>query len=290
MPEHTIYIDVLFATNVIVDYFLLLITAKFSFSACSRWRFFCASLLGGLFSVVLFFWPYPSWLAPFMQAIVCLSICVVAFNKPHMRDLVRLSLILFACTLAFGGVIFALSYFCNPRGLFAVHSGVAYIDLPFMGLMLGACVAYALLGMVFGNGAMRAKAQTLEICAQAWGRKLEFSAMQDTGNLLKEPISGKKVIVLHKAMVMQIMPQELLEKIEEIGYHSAAQVLLQMEPQIARKFTLVPYVSVGQAGDLMLALRPDLLMINGEKSMDYILGISACEFNLGAKENAIINI
>lgn len=289
MDEKTVYIDVLFATNVIIDYFLLLITAKFSFTACRRLRLFAGALLGGLFAALLFFWPYASAYTPLVQVIVCVAVCGVAFNKPQPRDLIRLSLVFFAVTLCFGGVIFALAYFCNPRGLFQIRAGVPYINLPFTMLLFGTCVAYGLLGLVFGSASMRKKSRLVKIEVSFASETLEISAMQDTGNLLRDATTCKKVIILNKEVVVSALNQELREVLQGLDGANAVEIMTQIPQSEIRRFVLVPYASVSGSA-LMLAIKPDALVVDGKASSDYIIGISAQELCLGTGSNAIINV
>ena len=53
--KQTIYIDVLIATNIFINYFLLLAVAKFLHSNAKRWRLVLASVLGAAYSSL--FWP-----------------------------------------------------------------------------------------------------------------------------------------------------------------------------------------------------------------------------------------
>ena len=47
-------------------------------------------------------------------------------------------------------------------------------------------------------------------------KKIKTKAMIDTGNMLKEPISGKPVIVVEHTLLYDILPKEILNNLEKI--------------------------------------------------------------------------
>lgn len=70
------------------------------------------------------------------------------------------------------------------------------------------------------------------------GRKVQVRALYDTGNTLKEPISGKRVCVIEKAIMEEIWGQE--EKVE---------------------YQYIPFLSVGQEQGLLTGVEVDGLRI-----------------------------
>src|SRR5699024_1544295 len=47
-------------------------------------------------------------------------------------------------------------------------------------------------------------------------KELETNVMLDTGNMLKDPISGEAVVLIEKQKLYEIMPKNLLDNIEKV--------------------------------------------------------------------------
>lgn len=274
MPLRTVYIDILFATNLIVDYLLLLVTAKFASRPCRRWKLLCAAALGGLFAVLVFFQPLEGWLALPFRLLVCCALCGIAYDRPPPRELFRLALVLLAVTMAFGGVVFALAYLGDGRGLLQVRGGVPYIDLPLGTLLLASCAAYGLLGLVFGAGSARKKEApaTVEVCCGA--QVIRVKALRDTGNLLRDPVTTRRVLVVDKQQLWPLLTAAEQGCLRRLGPENATVVFEELGACGTHKFMLVPYRAVGQPGSLLLALKPDGITVDGKETRDYLIGIS----------------
>ena len=57
--EHTIYLDILFCVNFVVDYILLLTVRRFLSLSCRRRRLLAGAAAGGLLSFVILLPPMP---------------------------------------------------------------------------------------------------------------------------------------------------------------------------------------------------------------------------------------
>ena len=69
---------------------------------------------------------------------------------------------------------------------------------------------------------------------------------------------------------------------------NTAQVFERLGRCGAHKFLLVPYRAVGQPGALLLALRPDGLLVDGRPSQEYLVGVSPEEIALPDGMRAIL--
>ena len=107
LSVETIYLDSLFALNAIIDYLLLLCSARAAGAVLHRWRLALAAVLGGLWAVAcvlpgLGFLSY----AP-MKLVPALFMVLIAFGGE--RRLWRCVVIFLAVSAAFGGAVWAAS-------------------------------------------------------------------------------------------------------------------------------------------------------------------------------------
>ena len=90
----------------------------------------------------------------------------------------------------------------------------------------------------------------------SWGeRTLSVNALYDTGNTLRDPISGRKVMILGADAANQLLGLDVK------ALSDPMQTLLA-RPQ--DRLRLIPYHSVGGRG-LLLAIRPDRVEVDGNR-------------------------
>lgn len=88
------------------------------------------------------------------------------------------------------------------------------------------------------------------------GKKMEITALLDTGNTLKDPITGLGVIVVDCEVAREILGldrESLLRPVETFQQRQLSGL------------RLIPYSSVGQPSGMLLGMRVDRLEINGKK-------------------------
>ena len=186
-----VYVDVLFCLNLILNYFLLLLTSKLGGVYSPRLRLLCGAAAGAFFSVLLYFPALPAPLAIAAKALVCAGIIAISFGKEPPRAIFRLSLVFIAISFAFAGGVVAVSYIFGQSGVH-LSNGVPYFNLSLKLLLCAAAVSYCVLGLALGGGGMgiRRKNVTLEIFNK--GSSVKLKGFIDSGNLLKDPITDRK--------------------------------------------------------------------------------------------------
>lgn len=106
---------------------------------------------------------------------------------------------------------------------------------------------------------------------------LRLSALVDTGNTLRDPISGRAVIV-----VDSVAATELLE-LEQ------AALLRPIETYVSNYqpgFRLIPYSSIDQPSGMLLGLKADKVLING-KDVDFVVAFAPHGIGRGAPYRAL---
>lgn len=70
--------------------------------------------------------------------------------------------------------------------------------------------------------------------------KVDINAIIDTGNFLREPLTGKPVIIVEKDVLKNAIPVEILENIQEII--NGTKIL---EDKYMSKIRLIPFSALG---------------------------------------------
>ena len=208
--ETYVYVDILFLINFSMDYLCLYISAKILKRAISPKRMILASLLGAIYSVISVFLSVGSGLALAADILVCGLICIVAFHtKKQFKKTLLATLLYFLVSMTVGGIMTALFNLVNK------------LDLPFViadsdGLSVWGFALLAMLAAIFatfgGNFIFKKKEITscqLKILFD--GKEKTFNGMSDSGNLIRDPISGRPVIIIDRRLADGFVDTKILE-------------------------------------------------------------------------------
>ena len=153
-----IYVDTLFLLNAIVDYLLLLCSARLAGERLSRLRFALGALLGGLYAVALFLPGFGFLGRPLCRLSAAVLMVLTAFGG--CRRLLRQVVIFFLLSCAFGGGVLAIGLL-GGRGL-SLGGGVLYSSMDLKIVLLSAAGCYAVITLIF-RGAGRHTAASREL-------------------------------------------------------------------------------------------------------------------------------
>lgn len=253
-----VYIDRVFALNALVDYLLLLTTARLAGTTLYRLRFGLCAVLGGIYAAAVFYLPALAGIG--WKLMLGLAISLAAFcREVHPW---RLSALFFLLSGGLAGLLLGVGPAIGQGG--AVLQKVYYADISWPVLLGSAAGFYLLLHLVFHQGARHGGGELMDITVSIGGRCANVRALHDTGNTLRDPIRGRPVLVAESNALRELWQPE----IRKILCASAVPELKMS--QLCRccnapHFTLLPFSSVGQVHGLLLAVRSDYIEIAGKK-------------------------
>ncbi|MCL2003588.1 MAG: sigma-E processing peptidase SpoIIGA [Oscillospiraceae bacterium] len=266
-----IYIDSLALLNLIINYLLLLATARIGGIGFNRWRVAAAALFGAGYAVMVWlpgFWFLSGF---FWKALSCAAMAFIAFGGVRPARLARLGLLFIALSFLLGGAVLAIGLFMGE----GVSGGVPYIPVDFKTLFLTAGLSYAVLTLAFKRLGRHGPGETADILAVWDGRHIRVRALIDSGHTLTDPISGAEVAVLDRAAALTLLPPDAAALIDGVLLRDAAGVMeLMGSLGFGARFRLVPYRAVGVDCAFLLAFRPDGVTVGGKKRPGCLIGIS----------------
>lgn len=165
LSVETIYLDSLFALNAVIDYFLLLCSARAAGAVLRRWRLALAAVLGGAWAVACVL-PGMGFLtyAP-MKLVPAVFMSLIAFGGE--RRLWRCLVIFLAVSAAFGGAVWAASMLAGTDA----YGGQVYVPVSMRVLVLSFALCYAAVSLVFRRIGKRAEREILPPRGDARGQK-----------------------------------------------------------------------------------------------------------------------
>lgn len=106
------------------------------------------------------------------------------------------------------------------------------------------------------------------------GKKVNIHAIIDSGNLLKDPITGASVIVVERAKLEEIIEKNILDNLQSII--TGEYQVLENEEYISR-FRLIPFSSLGKQNGMLLGFKPDFAEVEidgiNRKLENIVIGI-----------------
>lgn len=280
-----IYVDTLFLLNTMVDYLLLLASARLAGEPLARLRFALGAVLGGLYAVAIFL-PGMGFLArPLCRGAAAVLMVLLAFWRS--RRLLRQVLIFLALACAFGGGVLAVELLGGQR--LALGGGVLYSGMDLKIVLLSAAGCYGLLTLVFrGIGRHGGPSGELTRVRLTLGeRQVELTGLVDTGNTLTDPATGRPVLVAEADSLEELLPPGLRPGPAEL--RDPAGVLERLEDGPWRlRFRLLPYRAVGVERGLLLALRMDRVQVGEEDRGPMLAALSPTPVSDGGAYRVLV--
>lgn len=278
--EMVVYLDVVVALNGLLDYLLLMVCGRVTASPLRRWRIAFAALTGGIYAGVSLL-PEFSFLGNVVWQLVFGGLlCLIAFGPG--RCLIRQCVVLILLAAAFSGLVLVLTELFSAPG--AMVGGRVYYPISLGVLLLTGGGAYGL--MKWGLGRLRHHGgDVAELEIMLHENRVRLTALRDTGNTLKDPISGCQVLVADWTVLQRLLPQADLRQERFLEPAGLMTELSGQVPQAA--FRLIPYKAVGVEHGLLLALRPEEVKINGRREQ-LLVGFSPVRISDGGGYEALL--
>lgn len=280
----TVYLDTLFALNALMDYLLLVCSARLAGEPLHRGRMALAAALGGAYAAAAVL-PGMAWLT----APVCklgAAVLLSAVGLGASRRLLRQTVIFLAVSCAFAGGVLAVSLL-GGRGL-ALGHGIVCTGTDLKIVLLSSAICYALFTAVLRRAARHSalRGEVVRATLRFHGREVSLPTLVDTGNTLTDPVSGRPAIVVDAPAVAPLLDGDAPD-LRELT--APAQALSRLNAGRWRgRFTLLPYRAVGVEHGLLLALRLDGASVDGRERGALLAALSPTPVSDGGAYRALV--
>lgn len=279
-----IYLDMLFLLNAVMDYLLLLCSARLAGEELHRSRMALGAMFGGAYAAAAVLPGMNFLLRPEFKAGA--AILMVVTGLGGSRRLLRQTVIFFALTCAFGGGVLAVSLL-GGTGLSL--GGVIYSGMDIKIVLLSAAGCYVLftMGLARTGKHTAAAGELVRVQVCLADREISLTALVDTGNTLTDPVSGRAVMVADGAALFSLFPRG--EGPDEQTLAAPAQALSRLNTGCFRgRFRLLPYRAVGVECGLLLAVRPDSVRLEGRECSPMLVALSPTPVSDGGGYRALV--
>lgn len=263
----TIYLDIILMENLCMNYIILFATGMICKANIKQIRLLISSLLGGIYAVLSFAPILEIYSTLLLKIILSITMIYIAFNPKNLKLLLKQLILFYLVSFAFGGCAFCLLYFIRPQDIL-MRNGYLTGTYPIKIALLGGIVGFVIVNIAFKlvKGRISKKDMFCEIEIFLKEKSISIKAMIDTGNLLKDPISGIPVIVVEKSELKELIPQEIIENLNAILNGENKEDMSEEAKAYLPKFRVIPFSSLGKQNGLLLGFIADQIIVRQEES------------------------
>ena len=286
----TVYIDIIFLENLFMNFIILFATQTILKSNIKIIRTFIASILGGIYAILMYMSEIRIYSNICLKIILSLAMVEIAFNPKSIKSFFKYLVIFYLTSFTFGGVAFALIYFVSPENV-VFNTGRLVGTYPIKMILLGGILGFIIIVSSFKN-IKKKISKTDMLCnikITIENKSKSLISIVDTGNFLKDPISKAPVIVVNSQSLTGILPGEILDNIKDIINGANVNI-----GQYIKKIRIIPFSSLGKENGLLLGIKSDISVINYQDNViiikDAIIGIYPGILNKENKYQALVGI
>lgn len=241
------YIDVVFAVNTMMDMAVLVILNRVLAYRTTKGRLLAGAVIGGVWSCVVSIYPgLPAAVTGFVTYVAVSSLmAMAAYGLKSVREIVKSVAGIYLVSVVIGGIMLVI-YEHTRAGY--------YVALLMNGGTIGGLSAKACFFMITGAAAgcygfsegvkelISSMAHRKDLCTvtlKYGDREERITGLIDTGNRLREPVSGRPVHVVTEELCRRLCP-------------------------VVRGVVYVPYQSVGTANGILPAVFIDRMEVEQE--------------------------
>lgn len=205
---YEIYIDVLFLVNFMMDTLLLMLVGKILKCNAASGRILLGAATGAFLSCVLIMIPFLSPVIKMILLHTAVNTCMiaVAFRMKSRSMFLKGLVLLYICAFLMGGVLQWLYPWIRTGSYFFAAAVFAWF------LVKGI--------WKFIAGVFCVNQNSYRVILFVKEQKCEVSAWADTGNTLKDPISGEPVHILDISAAKRIWKNKEMEGLRYIPFHT----------------------------------------------------------------------
>ena len=277
----TLYADILFLINFIMNSFVLWVVSKITRSKRkSRWLFAGAGVMSLLYTLLIAVEALRFINVALSSVVILTAGVLAAFHIAGWRDFVKRIVIAYAISFTVGGLGMSLFFLTDiPYAVYFIAGdwqGFAR-EISWQLVLAGTAVSYVLIKLGLRIARQHTMKRQLLCNVQIFmgEQGASFEALVDTGHSLKEPLSQSPVIIAEFEHVKDFLPDGLKILFYEKCESDLTGLLTGQEGAFYKRIRMIPFTSLGRTNGMLIGFRPDRVAVEGAKEApaDVVIGI-----------------
>jgi stage II sporulation protein GA (sporulation sigma-E factor processing peptidase) len=262
----TVYLDVIWALNLLFDSLLLYLTAIFLKRSIRLWRLLAGGFIGSLI-ILLSFSPLHDYTNHPISKLLCSVFMVLTvFGYKRFRFFIKGLMTLYVSTFLLGGALIGTHYFVQYNSEWTVSVLRASIygfgdPITWMFVLLGFPIAWH-----FGKRNIEAMEMTkiqfnqlVKVQVTIGSETINVKGLVDSGNQLYDPLSKQPVMFVSIKNQLEIVSEEVKKLADATESVLMGSVMLPDEWQ--NRLRIIPCKVIGQEHQLIVGVKVDTILI-----------------------------
>lgn len=290
----TMYIDIVIIENLIMNYIILYATGIVTKVKMKKIRVLISSLIGAIFVAIQYVTNLKIYSNIIVKTILSILMIFIAFNPQKIKQLGKQLILFYLTTFTFGGVATYLIYVLKPQNIImknGMYVGTYVLKVIFIGAIVGTIILLIAFKLV--KNKITKKDMICKIKIKINGKEKVLDTMVDTGNMLKEPITGTPVAVIEKTSLYDLLPKEILNNTESILGGDFEKIPEDIKNEYIPRLKIIPFASLGKQNGMLVGIKPEKIEIINEQTEEEknaIIGIYNKSLTKKGEYNALIGI
>lgn len=247
-----VYIDVLFLVNWVMNMLILWATSSFSGAGASMTKLSAGAAVGAGYSIVVALLPGTLLDSAVPKLAILLIMVIVSFSPRTLAECLRFASFFLTLCFSVAGAALAVGQF---TGL--LSHGPAWVAV-----LGGAALATTGLRLL----ADRFKRQsslptTVNAMVRVGDQTANLVAFVDTGNQLRDPLSGWPVIIAEMGAVECLMPDDVKAAFRSVSSADGFGLAALGATSWANRLRALPFDSIGFHNGILPGFRPDSIIV-----------------------------
>lgn len=250
-----IYVDILLFINIVVNTAILWCTAKLVRTDVKPLRFLCAVFICCVYGFAVVLPNLGVLLNVFVKFIISAVIVFVAFGGKPLRGFLKKYFMFLLVSVSYIAFLLILQSAFRLQHTIYIRNGSVYFNLPVFYILLAVVVLCATQLLV--NRILEKKPPQKSICEcviDFCGKKKKINCLVDTGNFLREGITGLPVVIVDRFSVSGFLDVD-----------DSGKILFDKNSPLQTRFRMIPYRSADGQRGMMNGFRPDGFEVAGKK-------------------------
>jgi len=263
----SVYLDVIWALNLLFDSLLLYLSAIFLKRKIKIWRLIAGGFIGSL--IILFsFTPLHAYSShPISKLLFSVLMVLVVFGYKRLSFFIKALMTLYVTTFLIGGALIGAHYFVQFDAQMSTKVMIANVTgfgdpISWLFVMLGFPIAWHFSKRNI-EGMEMTKIQfdqIVNVTIKINGNSYMFKGLVDSGNQLYDPITKLPVMFVCIKNILEGMA----EPVKKMAADPESLILGNEEIPVEwqNRLRIVPCRVVGQEHQLIVAVKPDSILID----------------------------
>jgi stage II sporulation protein GA (sporulation sigma-E factor processing peptidase) len=262
----TVYLDVIWFLNFIIDLLLLMITAMVLKRKMKRWRLISSSFVGSIYVILIFFQFSDPLFTPIIKFIWSNVMILIAFGYKRFSYHIQGLLMFYFTTFVTGGGLLGIHYFLQSEveiinGIVATKSTGFGNPVTWGFILIAFPVLLYFTKKRFDHVEVKKMdfSQIVPIEIKIDSIVIRSQGLIDNGNQLHDPISKAPVMILDMTVHDDCFPEVFIKETQDV---MSLGNTTGIEHPLFSRLRIIPYRGVGNQGQFMTGLKPDYVKVD----------------------------